>query len=272
MLSTAVRPVRFRDGPPVAGGARVLQLPNWASLDDRGRVRVIEQLIKRYGRDPRLRQVALDIVRAAGVAPRDYEGQARALLAWVNQNIYYVNEPGEQLQSVWYTMRTKSGDCDDCHILLSSLAESLRIPWRTVLSGRRRATGERVRWVTGQPFPSGVKFGHIYTMLGWPPFKPQRWAYADGSLRNAPLGWDIVAAKRLPPVPGAPRELMPELNGYGAIQIGSSSSTEKQIERKVEAAERQAFWKEIEWTKVASVALPTIISGLVLAYFANRRK
>jgi hypothetical protein len=396
------RPVRFREGPPVAGGAKVHHLPNWGKMTDRKRVQVIERLIRSYGRDPRLRQVALDIVRKAGVQPRDYQGQAAALLSWVNQNIYYVNEPGEQLQSVWYTLRTRSGDCDDCHIILSSLAESLRLPWKTVLSGRDRQTGQRRRWISGQPMPKGVRFAHIYTLLGWPPFKPQRWMFADPSLKGSYLGWDIVGARNMPPVPGAPRELMPEMgrspygsmtssmqgkrftkpiplkrdqvmvvqaddpkykrgllidlvgrggydmaywygkprdvypaevkvdgktitksgrivhigyhpelakksNPYGAMAVPTPEGHKcppgyarvtgidpvgnavvnscvpndllraraqldaKMVEKKVETAERAAFWSSIKWQNVVSVALPTIISGLVLASVARRK-
>ena len=109
MSGVPMRSVSFKEGPPVAGGAKVYHLPNWGKMGDKGRVAYINKLIKSYGRDPRLRQVALDIVRKAGVPPRDYKGQAAALLHWVNNEIYYVNEPGEQLQSVWYTLRTKPG-------------------------------------------------------------------------------------------------------------------------------------------------------------------
>ena len=300
----AMKPVRFKDGPAVAGGSKVLHIPNWGKMGDKGRVQFIDKLIRSYGRDPRLRQVAFDIVRKAGVEPRDYKGQASALLRWVNNNIYYVNEPGEQLQSVWYTLRTKSGDCDDCHILLSSLAESLRLPWKTVLSGRVKATGQRVRWISGSPFPSGVKFAHIYTLLGWPPFKPREWMFADPSLKNSYLGWDIVNANRMPPVPGAPPELMPEMGrgAYGAVAgrgcpdgykrvTGINPLTQRQVtscipsviadsraakgrlkvEQEVEEAEKKAFWKSIDWANVVAVALPTIISGVALAYFGRRK-
>lgn len=300
----AMRPVNFNEGPQVANGSKVYHLPNWGKMGDKGRVAYINHLIKSYGRDPRLRQVALDIVRKAGVEPRNYKGQASALLHWVNHNIYYVNEPGEQLQSVWYTLRTKSGDCDDCHILLAALAESLRLPWKTVLSGRVKATGQRVRWISGTPFPKGVKFSHIYTLLGWPPFRPREWMFADPSLKNAYLGWDIVGAKNQAPVPGAPADLMPEMgvgeygkvagrdcpDGYKRV-VGINPLNQRQVtacipatlanaraaegrlavEDAVEEAERESFWKSINWANVASVALPTIISGVALAYI-NKRK
>ena len=315
MPGVAMRPVRFTDGPPVEGGHKVIHLPNWGKMGDKGRVAFINKMIKSYGRDPRLRQVALSIIRQAGVQPRDYKGQASALLKWVNQNIYYINEPGEQLQSVWYTLRTKSGDCDDTHILLCSLAESVRLPWKTVLSGRVRATGQRVRWISGSPFPKGVKFSHIYSLLGWPPFRPQEWTFADPSLKNAYLGWDIVGAKQMRPVPGAPADLMPEMGVGDFGDFGSAISranqrsqsfdcptgytrvtgispltkravsacipsvlasqrkadTNIEIEQKVAEAEKKAFWRTIDWKDVVTVALPTIISGMTLAYLSRRK-
>jgi len=257
---TAVRRVRFREGAPIAGH-EVFELPQWNGMSDKKRVAYIRKLVKQYGRDPRIREQAVAIIKEANAPPRDYQAQAAALLHWVNQNIYYVNEPAELLQSAWRTLQVRSGDCDDCHIVLSSLAESIRLPWKTVLSGNRN--GQRVRWIEGTPEPKGVKWAHIYTLLGWPPFRPQQWMLADPSLRNSYLGWDIVNAPGMPPVPGAPPEAMPEMSGYGATEFGPVQDGE--VEAIVQDAKRKARWESIDWKSVATLGIPVFVFLMVLA-------
>lgn len=122
-------------------------------------------------------------------------------------------------------------NCDDLSILLASMAESIALPWRFALGGHRKinpkrdrqlaplvavwertlrdpnmpathkqvaranlekAANQRVRWIEGQPWPSGARFSHVYVMLGWPPFDPQRWAAAEPTVRGMALGQDVV--------------------------------------------------------------------------------
>lgn len=61
----------------------------------------------------RISQLAVAILREAGVQPREYEKQAAALLRWVQdpENVYYINEPKERLQDPLYTIDKKLGDC-----------------------------------------------------------------------------------------------------------------------------------------------------------------
>ena len=57
-----------------------------------------------------------------------------------------------------------------------------------------RASGERLRWVEGTPYPRGtVVWAHIYVTVGWPVFAPKTWAWAEPTIRNAPLGWDVTS-------------------------------------------------------------------------------
>jgi hypothetical protein len=86
--------------------------------------------------------------------------------------------------------------CDDMAGLLASMAQSIALPWRFALGGYREVPGgrkKRVRWIEGQPWPKGrVQFVHVYVMLGWPPFGPQKWASAEPTVRGLPLGHDVV--------------------------------------------------------------------------------
>lgn len=204
-LPTAVAPVHL-DQP------RTWHLPNWGRMREDQRIGVLRALAVQRGRDPRIRALAAQI--AQGLEQRDYAAQAGRLLAWVQEHIAYLNEPGEILQDPLYTLRVQHGDCDDMAILLGALYEALRLDFRFVLSGRD-AAGRHHRWVEGEPFPSGVQWAHVYLSVGWPPFKPSTWAFAEPTIKGKPLGWDVHAAQ------GAG---LPELGRWGAATVSGSGS------------------------------------------------
>lgn len=174
---------------------QLYHLPSWAWQNDAKRVAALRQIVAEYGRDPRVAALTVQILRASGAEPRDYKAQAAALLKWVQENVYYANEPGERLQSPEYTLRVGHGDCDDLAILLASMYETVRLPWKFVLSGTTRA-GKTVRWVEGTPVPPRVTWAHIYVCVGRPAFAPTQWAFAEPTLKGAPLGWDVVQARQ----------------------------------------------------------------------------
>ena len=175
-------------------GARVYHLPNWSKLSHPQRLGVIRQIAKRRGRDPRIAKLVVSILKQRGVQPRDYDNQAAAILAWVQdpKNIYYVNEPGERLQDPIVTLKVGHADCDDMVLLICALFESINLPWRLVLSGRS-ADGQKARHVEGEHIPSNVDWSHIYCMVGTPPFKPNRWWFCETTIQGVPLGWDVVS-------------------------------------------------------------------------------
>lgn len=186
--------------------AKVYHLPRWKDMTDPARLVALRQIALEAGRDPRLATLAVQIIRKAGVKPRDYTGQARALLKWTQHTIYYVNEPGERLQDPLYTLRVGYGDCDDMAILLAALCESIRLPWRFVISGKRG--NQIVRWMEGTPYQPAA-WAHIYLAVGNKPFRPTRWIYAEPTLRSVDLGWDVVSASN------GGRTPLPELAGVG---------------------------------------------------------
>ena len=207
-------------GPPIPGNRKVFHISGWGRMNDGQRMAYIRKMSRAWGRDPRVRNFAVKLYRAHNIQPRDYRGQAKTLLRWVQRNIYYLNEPGEILQSPIYTLRkdVRSGDCDDIAILLMSLATSSRLGARLVLSGKSKTTGRMVRWVEGTPEPPNVKWAHIFVQIGWPAFRPVHWESAEGTLKGAPLGWDVTRAHLYKPIPGAPGvPLFPEM-GYGALE------------------------------------------------------
>jgi hypothetical protein len=174
-------------------GAQVFHLPDWDKLTHPERLALMRQISMARGRDPRIVNKALAIIRKAGVQPREYEKQAASLLAWVQnpKNVYYVNEAGERLQDPIYTLNVKIADCDDMVLLLCALFESIGLPWKYVLSGRD-AQGNKIRYIEGEPVPPGCVWTHIYCMVGTPPFRPTMWFFCEPTLQKVPLGWDVV--------------------------------------------------------------------------------
>ena len=183
-------PVKTRD----SGTPKVMDLPAFDGYGDPKKLDVISRIAEQGGRDPQLATIAVNIFRECNVAPRDYRGQAAAILKWVQRNIYYVNEPDERLQDPFYTLKVRYGDCDDMAILVYALARSVRLPARLVISGVTK-NGTKVRYRQGDPsFDRSVDWSHIYLMIGDRPYGQPEWMYAEPTL-NVPLGWDVVAHK-----------------------------------------------------------------------------
>lgn len=187
-LGTQVNPITLGDAKPY-------HMPDWHNLSHPKRLTVLRKIATARGRDPRMATVAVKILRKARVKPRDYKNQAAAILKWVQDNIYYVNEPGERLQDPLYTLKAGYGDCDDLSLLLCSLFESLNLPWRLVLSGRS-ASGQKIRHIEGNQDPAGAVWVHIYAMVGTPPFNPSIWYFCEPTVRGVPLGWDVISGDK----------------------------------------------------------------------------
>lgn len=222
-------PLRLEEGPIVE--AKIYAHKGWAGMRDSSKMRALRELAVTYGNDPRMRWFTASVLRRAHVDFRDYERVAATLLAWVQNNITYTNEPGEQIQAPWWTMRYLTGDCDDMAILLASMAQSVRLPWKFALGGRDRK-GNAVRYIDGDKEPRGVNYSHIYLYLGWPPFKPTQWAAAEPTLRGAPLGYDVVlqGAGQMGQGNQGRSHQMPELSGTSAY--GGGIQLFPQVDRK----------------------------------------
>lgn len=200
------------------GTAKVYHLPSWNNLTHPQRLAVIRQIATMRGRDPRIAKLTISILRQAGVGPRQYAHQAAALLRWVQdpKNVFYTNEPGERLQDPLYTLKIRHGDCDDMALVLTALFESIRLPWKLVLSGRHQTTG-KIRYIEGDKVPSGVSWSHIYCMVGTPPFHPNKWYFAEPTVQGVPLGWDVIEGDS---------HFLPEMEkGGGPVRVMTSGPT-----------------------------------------------
>lgn len=242
-------------GPPAgaveqpARGPRVWRLPRWASLGNAGRVAVLSRIAKEAAADPRLRRLAVQVFRSAGVEPRDYRGQAAALLRFIQDRVYFVNERDEVLQDPAYTLSLDAdgsigsdahGDCDDQAVALAALALSVHLPVRFVTSGRR-ANGQAVRWVEGSGPSPAASWSHVYLAIGDHPFRARRYAYADPTCEGVPLGWDVVERGQADPQRGelgdveAPAETIAGMTFRTAASLVAVSVAAHVVVKKLEA-------------------------------------
>ena len=188
-------------------------LPDWYRMKDDKRLVVIREIVERYGRDTRISDLAVHILRSDGIKPRDYKGQAAALLRWVQTNIYYVNEPCERLQAPLATIRMGYGDCDDMVILLMALLHSIHLPTKLVIAGKKGK--QLIRHIEGDRLLSGITWTHIYCMVGDNPFTPKNWYFCEPTM-VVPLGWDAVKHSNASPGKDNP------LSELGSVDFGVS--------------------------------------------------
>lgn len=280
---------RYADAAPLPlpPGSKPIQLDtanayhigHWGRMSDPQRLAALRRMAEQRGMDPRIRELVFRILRGAGVGEREYEKQAAVLLKWVQDEILYLNEPNEILQDPLYTLRVKAGDCDDKAILLATFYHAIRLPWRYVLSGvgpvQADGRRSRIRWVEGTPLPRGFTAAHIYLAVGWAPFKPTTWRWAEPTIKGKPLGWDVTTA--MAANGGAP---LPELAGLGnpgvlwglgasapAVPIVASGAG---IAASAAAAGTSTLWKQVGIAVLVGTAV-TVGSQYLLRWLEHHK-
>ena len=237
-------------------GPETYHLPAWKGYSDPKRIALLRRIAMTAGRDPRMRGFTINrVLGGRGDLDRRYKRQEAIILAWVQKNIRYYNEPGELLQDPFFTLKARYGDCDDLSLLTAAMYESIRLPWRFVLSGVDERTGQPVRWMEGQrPPPRSVKFAHVNLSVGRPPFQPKLWDFAEPSLKGAPLGWDVVQARQR-----GEKLTLPELGEAMVLK----PTEDGKLEAKSEWAQLRSELKEqLHWRRVLVSA---IVGSVTLA-------
>jgi len=243
-------------------------LANWDRSNQAQRMAFLREVSLTAGLDPRMATFVVSILKAHQVKPRDYRKQASVILSWVQDNIYYINEPRERLQDPLYTLQVGYGDCDDMVLLLGAMYTAINLQFRFVLSGRNR--GKLERWIEGQPMKQG-NWNHIYLMVGIPPFEPKEWLFVEPTVK-VPLGWDIVQAKGKIPMPelgnvgmyGGDEEEMYTLDedgNYITTDIGQQG---------VLSALFSNLKEDLRPTKVLSIAISGAIIFILRDYFTTQ--
>lgn len=100
-------------------------LVDFSGIDEQ--LRFLRKMVTQFRQAPQIRNLAVQLIQASGVAPRDKKGQAQEIARWVMDNIYYVHELPERFQLPTETLRLKAGDCDDATTLTASFLESVGI-------------------------------------------------------------------------------------------------------------------------------------------------
>jgi len=279
------RSVDFMQGERRDTG-KIWHVRGWHGWSDRRKLRKLRELAEQYGHDPKMRWFVVQKVLRGSAEPRDYRSQAAAILSWVQNNIYYANEAGEQIQSPWATIREKTGDCDDMAVLIVAMATSIGLPNRYVLAGRDRK-GKSVRYAEGRRAPpAGVNFFHIYCDMGWPPMKPTTWAAAEPTIKGLPLGHDVV----LHGMPsGARGGSDVNFSGYAGLYGRDPQPTDTPVIDLTQDAEVKAYLDEqnpvaivrnygvagllakVPWLDVFFGALQGVITAIAIGFFVDRR-
>lgn len=108
--------------------------PSWfvefEGIDEQ--LRFLRKMVSKYRMQANIRDLAMKIIRDAGVPERDKKEQALAIASWVQANVYYVHELPERFATPDETLRTKAGDCDDQTVLTASMLEAVGIPTKLV--------------------------------------------------------------------------------------------------------------------------------------------
>ena len=101
-------------------------------------MRYMSLFVDRYKTHPVIRELALSLTRT--LPQKDFEGEARALFRYVQNNVRYVRDINgvETVQSPLKTLEYGQGDCDDKATLLGALLESLGCKTRFLAVGFRK--------------------------------------------------------------------------------------------------------------------------------------
>lgn len=98
-------------------------------------VRMMRALVLDGRQDP----FVVDCTRAMCLMcpKKDRLAQARAVFEFCRDHVWYVSDPVdvECISPAWYTLHTRSGDCDDKSILLASMLEAIGIQTAFVVAG-----------------------------------------------------------------------------------------------------------------------------------------
>lgn len=261
------------------------------------KIRLINGLIEKGKRDPRVRKTAIDILQ--DVPEKDWGLEVEEIFDYIWNNIRYTKDINrvETLQAAWTTIDLGAGDCDCQVILAGALLGSVGYPIKltTVV-------------------PRGKKeWGHIYLKVGLPPQAPRQWLAFDSTV-NQPLGWEpparIISRKKdfLISKGGGMSGLVYE-EGFGFADLGLTkeeaikkalsrgrdqwSGVKRAVEKvkteegvfvkEQEAAVREAAKAEEELRKMIgeesalpfkalAIGLPIIFILLVGGYFMLRKK
>jgi len=129
---------------------------------------IMRTLVRKFKRDPMMRDAAISLL--AGLKPRDWSGEVRAIFEYARDRIRYTRDVSgvETIQTPPVTMELEAGDCDDKSTLLAALLESVGHPTRFVAAG----------------YQEPGRYSHVYVETKI----KDRWVPLDATVAQ-PFGW-----------------------------------------------------------------------------------
>lgn len=157
-------------------------------------VEVMRKIAREQCSDPKVRQLALNIVQMAGVRSQYHLDEAIAIGEYVKENVRYVRdiEGMEQLHSPLYMIEKlqegrAQGDCDDMALLIATLLLSI---------------GARPGFCIVKFKKNSETFNHIYVVVydsNWK--QPGQRLAIDAIIKDEDIGYEVpFASKREIPV------------------------------------------------------------------------
>ena len=137
---------------------------------EKQRAALFDNIVYAYGRQPAIRRKTQEILRDAGIRRQNNTDIATAVFDYVQQNLPYILEAGEMIETPAYSLRNLSlgADCDGHALLVSALLESVSVPTKLLY------------WI--QP-------GHTYAShVSAAYWNGSSWINLDTS-QNKPMGW-----------------------------------------------------------------------------------
>lgn len=135
----------------------------------------ILKLIREGRVNPRIRETAVQVIRAAGIASTDYPHVIKAIAEYVNKNVMFVRDPyrTDEVYGAPQTLNMGYGDCEDASVTAGSLLESIGLPVKVVVVSK-----------------TGELWDHVFLRAGYPPDNPIRWVSVDTTI-SPPSGREI---------------------------------------------------------------------------------
>ncbi len=127
-------------------------------------LRLMGIIIRKYRRNPQIRELALSLVKY--LPSKSYKREVQAIHNYVYSSIRYVRDVRgvETLQTPVQTIRIGQGDCDDHTMIVAALLESIGHKTRIVAVGSMPGTFQHVFAQT----KVGDKWVAVETTENWP--------------------------------------------------------------------------------------------------------
>lgn len=136
-------------------------------------VMLMEHLIEKGKRDPRIRHLATKAIRK--VDEGDYLGEVNNLVSYIKGRVRYTRDPHkiESVSDAFDTLNLGYGDCDDLAVCFGAFAEAIGHPTRLKIVGYNR--------------PSHVYNEFFHKDQGWSPADLARPRHKVFELRSFPF-------------------------------------------------------------------------------------